>query len=374
VLSAALRARLAIGAVFLVNGTLFATWVSRIPAVKERLALSQSSLGLALLGIGVGTVAGLPATSWLIGRLGSRRITGAGALCSCLSLALVAHAPTFAALVAGLFFFGAFMGALDVAVNGQAATLERRLGRSLMSTFHGLWSVGGLVGSALGGALTRLGLGPAAHFALLAAALLALAAVAYGGLVEADPAPPEERGPWAGLAWPSAEVVGIGTIAAFAAIVEGGIADWSGLYLRQSLGSPADVAPAGFAAFSVTMTVARFGGDHLVDKVGRRALLRSGPLLTAAALAVALLVASPAVAIVAFGVAGLGMAAVFPVAFGQAGAREHPGQSIAAVATMAYGAGLLGPPAIGFLADLTSLPRALGALVVACLAIVLLAR
>jgi fucose permease len=204
---------------------------------------------------------------------------------------------------------------------------------------------------------------------------VAVAALAYGSLVDERPTRADRDNVSAGLAWPTADVLAIGTIAAFAAIVEGGVADWSGLYLQQSLGSPADRAPAGFAAFSVTMMIARFAGDRFIDRVGRRALLRWGPLLTAFALGTALLLPSVPIAIAAFALAGLGMATVFPIAFGEAGAVSHrPGHAIAAVATMAYGAGLLGPPAIGFVADLTSLPRALGTLVLACLIIVLLAR
>jgi fucose permease len=366
------RAHLAVAIMFFINGTLFATWVSRIPGIKAARDLTPSRLGLALLAIGLGTITGLPLTSWLVGRFGSHKVLGASAIGCCVALSLAGLAGVYATLVAALVLFGANMGAMDVAVNAQAALLEKQAGRSLMSSLHGLWSLGGIAGSALGSALTARSLGPAGHFLFVALLLSALAVVVTRHLVPdahdhaSDPAPT--------LRWPSYRVLAIGSIAACGAIVEGGVADWSGVYLREVLGASAQVAPIGFGAFSLTMMTARFGGDRLIDRLGRRALLRIGPALTGAALIAALLTSHPTWGIVALGCAGLGMSTVFPIAFGEAGALPGPpGHAIAAVATMAYGAQLLGPPAIGFVADATSLPRALLIMVAACAAIVLLA-
>jgi fucose permease len=372
VLSTLRPARVAIAVMFFVNGTLFGTWVSRIPAIKAAHDLSQSRLGLALLAIGLGTVVGLPLTSWLTGRFGSHRVLAASALGGCLALPLAGAAGPYLALVAALVWFGANLGAMDVAVNAQAALLERQAGRSLMSGFHGLWSAGGIAGSGLGSFLTARNLGPTAHFLLVAVLLAALAVVVARHLVP-DGHDPASGAPAPSLAWPSRQALAIGTIAACGAVVEGGIADWSGVYLLQTLRAPASLAALAFGAFSTTMMTARFAGDRLIDRLGRRTMLRIGPALTAAALAVVLSTSQPAIAIVALGCAGLGMSTVFPIAFGEAGALPGPaGHSIAAVATMAYGAQLLGPPLIGFIADATSLPRALLVMIAACVAIVLL--
>ena len=357
---------------FFVNGSLFATWVSRIPDIKAGRQLSPSRLGLALLAIGIGTVAGLPVTSWLIGRWGSHRVLAASALGGCLALPLAGTAPVYPALVAGLALFGANLGAMDVAMNAQAALLERAAGRSVMSSFHGLWSLGGIVASGLGSVFAGRGFGPAGHFALAGGLLATLGFLLVRHLVidvhdQSGASPPA-------LAWPSAKALAIGTVAAFAAVIEGGIADWSGVYLREDLHAAASLAPIGFAAFSLTMMSTRFAGDRLIERLGRRALLRTGPAVTAMALVVALGTRHPAVVVGALACAGLGMATVFPIAFGEAGALPGiPGHAIAAVATMAYGAQLLGPPVIGFIADATSLQHALGLLIPACLIIVVLA-
>jgi fucose permease len=359
-----------VAATFLVHGTLFATWVSRIPGIKEGLGLSSSRLGVALLAVGMGMVSSLPLTSWLIGRLGSRRYLVVSALGACLALNLAARAPGFTWVLPALLFFGAMLGGLDVAMNAQASLLERRAGRSLMSSFHGLWSLGGLCGSALGGLFAARAVPPRAHFLLVGAALVLLVVPAARGLVRDAVTAARPRL----LAWPERRVIALGTVAGCGGIVENGIADWVGVFLRDNLGAGVSLAAGGFGFFSCAMMVARFAGDGLIDRFGAVAMLRGGSLLTGAAILMALLLRQPGVVIAALVLAGLGMATVFPIAFSGAGALPgDPGHAIAAVATMAYGAGLLGPPCIGFVADAVSLPVALGLLVVACLAIVVLA-
>ena len=364
--------RAAIAALFFVNGALFATWVSRIPGVKETLGLSEARLGIALLAIGLGTLASLPLTSWLMARRGSRAVVIGGALACCAGLPLAGAAPSLVLLVAALVLFGAALGTMDVAMNSQAALLERSAGRSIMSSFHGLWSLGGLAGASLGGGFASGGFSPGRHF-VAASVVLGLVVVATARALVRDGVPRSAAAP---LVWPSRAVLAIGLVGACGAVVEGGIADWSGVYLRDSLGTGVGTAASGFAAFSLAMTVGRFSGDQLIDRFGRRAMLRFGSTVTAVAIATALLSASAPAAIAAFVAAGFGMCTVFPIAFGAAGRLPGaaPGYAIAAVATMAYGAGLIGPPVIGFAAGATSLPVALGLLVPACLMIAALAR
>jgi fucose permease len=365
------RRRAAVSGMFFANGVVFASWAARIPGVRDQAGLSPARMGLALLAVGVGTVAVLPVTSWVLGRRGSRPVVIAGAILSVVALALAGWARSLSTLVPPLLALGAGLGATDVAMNAQASLLEQTVQRSMMSSFHGLWSLGGLVGATLGGAFATRGWGPGPHFTALGAALVVLVLVSSGGLAR-DPAAAPPSSP---LAWPSRAVARIGLLAACAALVEGGIADWSGLYLRDALGTTSAQAAAGFGAFSLAMMLGRFAGDRLIDRFGRFAMVRGGAALTAVALAAALLVHDRSVALVAFVFAGLGMCTVFPIAFSAAGRVRGPvpGQSIAAVATMAYGAGLLGPPAIGFVAGATSLPLALSLVVVAALVVALLA-
>jgi fucose permease len=362
--------RVAIAVLFFVNGMLFSTWASRIPGIKETLRLSEAELGLALLALGLGTFLGLPATSWLIARHGSAIITVAGAVACCAALPLAGRAPSLPLLAVVLALFGATLGCMDVAMNAQAALLEGAAGRSLMASFHGLWSFGGLVGASLGSLVADVH-PPRVHFLAVCVALLVLSAAAARGLTrdtrEAPPASP--------LAWPSRTVLTIGLVGACGSIVEGGIADWSGVYLRDALGTGAGFAAAGYAAFSLAMMAGRFTGDRLIDRFGHVALLRAGALVAGVAVATALWAGNPWVAIACFAVAGLGVSTVFPIAFGLAGRAGDtaPGHAIAAVATMAYGGGLLGPPLIGFTARATSLPLALGVLVLGSVAMAALA-
>jgi fucose permease len=236
-----------------------------------------------------------------------------------------------------------------------------------MASFHGLWSLGGLTGAGLG-ILVADATPPRTHFLAVSGALLLLSLAAARHTVR-------EAGETSGsFTWPSRAVVAIGVVGACGLIVEGGIADWSGVYLRSALGTTAGFAAAGYAAFSFAMTIGRFTGDRLIDRFGRLAMLRAGAAVTSVVLGLALLWHDPFVTVAALVAAGLGMATVFPIAFGLAGrVQGPPGHAIAAVATMAYGGGLLGPPAIGFAAKAVSLPAALWLLVAASAAIALLA-
>jgi fucose permease len=362
--------RAAISGFFFVNGIYFSSWVSRIPDVKGRAGLSEARLGLALLCMGLGTFLALPLVSLLIGRFGSRAVTTVSALGCAVLLALAGRATAFPVLAGTLMLFGAAMGSMDVAMNAQASILENQAGRSIMSSFHGLWSLGGLTGASMGGLFAARASTPVMHFLMVGAVMAAIAVAASAGLVR-------ERGD-AGhpaLGWPSRPVLAIGVVAACAAIVEGGLADWSGLYLRETLGQSAGMATTGYAAFSLAMMIGRFAGDRMIDRFGARALLRGGSLLTGAAIALALLARDVLVTVPALALAGLGISAVFPIAFSAAGNLKAtlPGPAIAAVATMAYGGSMMGPPFIGFAAEATSLPMALGLLVVTSATIALLA-
>ena len=364
-------ARRAVGAMFLAHGALLATWVSRIPDVKDRVGAADARMGLAFFALAVGMVAGQPLAGLALGRYGSDRVTGACALSMCALLPLTATTHSLAALAVLLVPFGAALGGMDVGMNAQGVLVEKAAGRSLLSSLHGLWSVGTLAGAALGAIFADRRCPPPAHFLAIATALGSLV-VAYHGRLHTD----RSTAPAAGvLAWPSAGIVRVGLVAACAAVLEGGIADWSGLFLRDSLGASAGLAATGFAAFSLAMVVGRFVGDRVIDRFGGARVVRAGSLLAAAAVALALVLGHRAVAVAAFLLAGLGVCTIFPIVFGVAGRRAEgfSGRNLAAVATMGYGASLLGPAIIGFVAGQSSLRLALTLLVFAGLATAALA-
>jgi fucose permease len=365
-----MTARFGTSVMFFVNGALFATWVSRIPDVKTDLQIGDARLGLALFSLGLGTFLALPLTRAFIRRYGAAQVTRASALSCCAALAAAGAASSLPFLLLALPLFGASLGVMDVAMNSQASRLEQTMGRSIMASFHGLWSLGALTGALLGVAFASQGAPRLFHCAAVA---LFLAAVAQWGAPRVEGVAPSSA-PVSLASLPRA-ALGIGVVAACGAIVEGGIAEWSAVFLRDELGTGAGFAPVGFAAFSLTMMIGRFTGDRLIDALGRATVLRGGALVTAAAVGGALLTAQPWVAVAAFALAGLGVATVFPIAFSSAGRHEGaaPGAAIATVAAMGYGGGLTGPPLIGFLAEVSSLTLALWTLVALSLVMAALA-
>ncbi|QYJ15257.1 Inner membrane protein YbjJ [Rubrobacter xylanophilus DSM 9941] len=365
-------ARLAVLAVFFLNGVLVASWFVRIPAVQERLGLGEGSLGVALLGSAVGALAAMPATGWLVSRLGSRPVVLGAGLCLCAALLLPALAPNLLALTLSLVVFGASNGALDVSMNAHGVTVEKGYGLPILSSFHAAFSLGGLAGSALGGLAAAWGVVVLHHFlAVSALALLALVPASLAMLPASSDAG-SGRGP--AFRWPTRALAGLGVVAFCVLLGEGAMADWSAVYLDDTLGTGPGLAAAGYAAFSVAMTAGRLAGDHLNRRFGPAAVVRSGGALAAVGLGLSLTAANPLAALAGFACAGLGFSAVFPATLSAAGHSPDmpPGSAIAAVSTAGYLGFLVGPPAIGFLAELAGLGGALYLVVALSAAIALL--
>ncbi len=366
-------ARLAVLAVFFLNGFAFASWVVRIPAVKEKLSLSEGLLGLALLAIAVGALTAMTAVGWLITRFGSRPVVGMTVLLFCLTLPLPALMPNLPLLVAALFVFGASGGALDVSMNSQAVAVEKEYGRPIMSSFHAAFSFGGLAGAASGGFIASLGVGVSLHLLGIAALSAVVAGLAYGFLLPSSVDAGEPGAP--AFARPTKALAGLGIIAFCVLLGEGAMADWSAVYLKGTLETGAGFAAAGYAAFSLAMAFGRLFGDRFTERLGPARLVRLGGALAAVGLGISLAVAQPAIALVGFASAGLGFSIVFPTALSAAGRTESvaPGPALAAVSSAGYFGFLIGPPIIGFVAELIGLGGALYIVAILSAAIVLLA-
>src|SRR5918993_5364522 len=362
--------RLAVLGVFFVNGLVIGTWVVRIPAIKERLGLGDGLLGVALLGAAVGALIAMPLVGALVSHFGSRRVVGAAALLLSVSLVLPALAPDLLILVPALVMLGAANGGLDVAMNAQAVAVEREYGRPIMSSFHAAWSFGGLGGAALGGLLASRGVGPFPHFAAVGVLAAMAFVVAYGALLPSDADASEEGTP--AFARPTRALLGLGIISFCVLLGEGAMGDWSAVYLDDTLRTGPGFAAAGYAAFSLSMAFGRLFGDKLTERLGSATLVRSCGALAAVGLGVALAVAEPVVALAGFACAGAGFSIVFPTALSAAGRTPGPtGPALAAVTTAAYTGFLVGPPFIGFLAELTGLGYALYLVVALSVAVVI---
>jgi predicted MFS family arabinose efflux permease len=352
-------ARAALFAFFLLNGVGIASWAAHIPDVKQKFGFTDATLGLALLALALGSVGTLVFGGHLVARIGSRRMTTVAAFVFCLALPLLLLAPSPAFLFIVLPIFGACIGAMEVAMNVQAVAIEARYGRPIMSTFHALFSVGGLLGAALASLTLALTVAPGAHLAAVGFGLAALTAVSLPHLLPTDDAAPDDS---PAFVLPTGPLLGLSLLAFFCLVAEGAMADWSAVYLRDTLGTNPAFAASGYAAFSIAMAAGRFGGDALRARFHAVTLVRASGILAAVGLGVALLVAQPVATLVGLACVGLGLANIVPVLFTAAGQTPGiaPGMGIAAVASVGYFGFLLGPPVIGFVARATSLTIGLG--------------
>ncbi|MEN3944018.1 MFS transporter [Prosthecobacter sp. SYSU 5D2] len=377
-------ARRAVTLLFFINGALFASWVSRIPALQQKLDLSHGTLGLALLGMATGALVSMPLAGWCSTRYGSHRVCQLSAALYALALPLLAFAPGTAAFMIALVFFGAAHGALDVAMNAQAVQVEKQYPRPIMAAFHAWFSLGGLAGAALGGSLATWGLSPVGHYLLAAGLLGGVGAVfalprlfqdtepsnpTLSSLASTSTRAPLDWGP------EKRRLLLLGTVAFCVMIGEGAMADWSAVFLLQVTGAAEGIAAAGYAAFSIAMAVCRFCGDRLAQHLGPVHLVRLSGLLATVGLALALLDGRPVSALIGFAAVGAGFATVVPQVFSAAGnvPGVASGPALATVTTMGYLGFLIGPPFIGLVAEAVGLRLSLGTILLTSMMLILLA-
>lgn len=356
-------ARWATVVVFATQGLLFASWTAHIPLVKADLHMGDAELGLALFGAPIGSVVAMLATGWLLPRLGSRRVVQLCLLGYCATGWTVGLAGSSLALFAALVLWGAFQGSLDVAMNAQAVFVERRLGRPAMSGFHATWSLGSFVGVAIGAFAVSAGIPLATQLIVLGTLVAVLAGAATLAMVS-DP-PHEDGHAEAGVgAWLHPVVLALGAIVLACMLCEGAVADWSAVYLHESLGAVPGVAALAYAAYSAAMVVLRVAGDRILARIAPRSVLPVLAALAAVGMTTTLLVGSPLLALVGFATLGIGVALVVPAAFTEAGRLPgiHAGSAVAAVSAIGWIGFVAGPPLIGHIAEAVTLPLALGLL------------
>lgn len=366
-------ARRAVALLFFANGAALASWIPRIPAAQDQLGLSVGVLGIALLGAPIGAVIAMPLTGALIGRFGSRSVVRTAALCLCAALPLPMLAPNLPLFMLALAALGASNAAMDVSMNAHGVAVERGYGRPIMSSFHAMYSIGGLAGAGVAGLIAGADVGARPHLIGAAVVLAALILAAAPALLT-DAKNEERQGP--AFAAPSRILLALGVIAFCSMLGEGAMADWSAVYLQSGLGAAAAFAAAGFAAFSFTMALGRIFGDRLTLRFGPATIVRAGGTLAALGLAVSLLVNAPLAAVIGFACVGAGLSCVVPNAFSAAGRAPGlaPGAGIAAVSTTGYFGFLVGPPVIGLISARITLRGGLGVVVLLCAVMALLAN
>ena len=355
---------MAVTAVFALNGAVFASIFSRLPAIQERVGIGEGALGLALLCSMLGLLSSQLLAGALVARHGSRPLVLAGGLGYALGLIPVALSGSFAALALSLAFVGFANGFLDLSMNVHGLTVEKRLERPILSTLHAAFSFGALGGAALGGVAAAAGLSVPLHLGLaaLGGTMTVFAAAPFLLAPRADAAPANPP-----FAVPTRALLLVGLFAFSVLLAEGAVNDWAAVYLDHELGAGGATAAAGLAVFSLAMGFGRLFGDRLSERLGAVRLARGGASLAAAGLATALIAGTPGAALAGFACAGVGLAALFPLAL-RAGAAhgESEGPSVAAVSSFGYLGLLSGPPAIGGLAELAGLRAALVLVVCLC--------
>ncbi len=363
------RSRVAISALFFLLGVGFASWAVRIPDVQHHFGLSSAGLGAALLAMAVGSLLGAPTARAVASRVDAARVARGCALTFIVAVALPPLAPGYEGLCGVLLLLGAASGALGVAMNAQAVLLERQLGRPLMSSFHGVFSLGALGGALSGGAVAGADIPAAVHLPVVAGLLLALASLAASHLLHA----PAQGTPAIGR--PRRSVLAFGWLAFGVLFCEGAVADWSAVFLREEADAGPGLSAVGYAVFAAAMAAGRLSGDRLALAWGPSRLVTAAGVCATAG-GGAILVPNTAIAVIGFALLGAGLSVVFPNALAAAArqTREHPEGAIAAVSTVGFAGFLLGPPVIGLLAETAGLRTALLTLPVCTTIIILLGR
>jgi MFS family permease len=368
-----LRPRLAVTALFLANGNAIGLWAATIAPVKLGFGLSDFQLSMVLLAFAIGAILTMTVTGHIQARFGSARVALWSSLLFALVLPLPGLMPNLGTLAVAILIFGACNGAMDVAMNGHGAVVERLRGRPIMSSFHAAFSLGCLLGSGIGRLVLAAGYGPTATMG--AACVFALVLIL--GFATSLPVPEERSAePPVGFALPSRAVLLVGGLCFLCMFAEGAVAEWSGVYLVSAAAATTAVATSGYSGFSFAMTVGRLLGDRIVHRLGAARVVAFGAAIAAFGLGLTLVFPRVEIAVIGYALAGIGIANIVPVLFSAGGnaVAGHPGVGVAMAATCGYAGFLLSPPLIGVFAEVFSLRIALVSLAVALAIVALGAR
>jgi MFS family permease len=346
--------RIAISSLFFLSGLCFSSWASRIPSIQEQLKLNDAGLGAILLSLPIGLMASLPLAGWLVAKFGSRIIVISSAVLYALTLPFIGFAQQSWQLVAVLFIFGLGGNLLNIAMNTQGVGVESIYGRSIMASLHGIWSLAGFTGGAIGSFMISQHLSPYFHFLIVSGIALLILLCAWSYTLTADTNSHTDQPIFVK---PDRSLLNLGAIAFCCMICEGTMFDWSGVYFQKVVKADPDWIGAGFTAFMSTMAAGRFVADWLVTRFGIKKILQASGVVIATGLSLAIVYPGVAVSMAGFILVGAGVSSVVPLVYSAAGKSKKvsPGVALAAVSTIGYLGFLIGPPTIGFIAQASSL-------------------
>jgi MFS family permease len=348
-----------LGLLFVANSFVFGNWVARIPDIKESLGLTDVALGMGLLGAPLGSILVMPFIGWLVSLVGLGRSLYLFSTLLLLSPVMLANINSFNSLLACLIYLGITEGLMGVVINAAANGVERKLERPIMSTCHGMWSLGAMMGAAMGSIIAGLNIALQIHLLMISLVVLIplLLSPKIIQMFDTLPSPEQKKG----FQMPNMALLAI-SLAAFSIFLnEGAIADWSAVYLRETLKSNPYLVGMAYAGYAMFMAVGRFTGDMLIPKFGKKNLVIGGGLLSALSMSALLILHEPWAAIVGFSLTGLGFSCIVPILY--SAAANEPGytaeSAIAVVSTISFTGFFIGPPIIGFISEQYGLSLAL---------------
>jgi MFS family permease len=364
--------RIAVSVMFFLHGLCFASWAARIPSIQENLHLTSSTLGAVLFALPAGFFLSLPFAGWLIGMVGSKRIVVLSAALYSISLFCIGLASTTTALVIALFAFGFFANLLNISINTQAVIVERLYEKKLMATFHGLWSLAGFGGAAIGTMMIGNNIAPYQHYIIISLIILIVTGICSFYLITHDDISDEKRPLFA---MPDRSLLNLGIIAFCSMMAEGAMFDWSGIYFSKVVNTNAAVTGLGYTTFMIAMAAMRFTADGLSEKFGLKKLIQASGALTTAGLILAVIQPQLIPALIGFFLIGMGVSSVVPMVYSAAGKSKvlSPGTALTAVSSLGFMGLLVGPPVIGFIAEATSLKVSFLAISLMSVAVILFA-
>lgn len=365
--------RIAVSGLFLLNGTFMGAWAPKIPEFASRLSLSESQLGLMIVCFGIGSLILMPIAGILIAHLGTSRSLKGATIVFIPTMLLLSLAPNIWTGAIAIFLFGGLTGAMDISMNANAVEVEKSMRRAIMSSCHAFWSLGAFLGATTGGYLIET-IGVLGHAALLTGLALTGLAAVWSSVLHDKPHPAETRQkvrlPLSPLPWL------IGIMALFTMIPEGAILDWGALYMRDELGASLALSGFAFGAFSATMAIMRFAGDHVRDRFGAVKTLRVSTVLAIIGMVIAGFAPNAYAAMVGFAICGVGISNMVPIAFSAAGNLPGFAQGVALSVTtvMGYSGALFAPSSIGFIAEHTGFAWVFSVLPILLLVVLVLSK
>lgn len=347
--------RIAVGALFFLQGLSFASWASRIPTIQQKLGLSESGLGFVLLSIPAGLLFSIPFSGWFVAKMGSRKVVTTALFFYSFILITIGLAATQWQLMLCLFCFGFFGNMSNIAVNTQAVGVEAIYERPVMASFHGMWSLAGFTAAALGSVMIGNGVMPHQHFAIIAFFMLLAVGITFRFTLKEDFN--KQAAGQKVFVKPDKSLVNLGIVAFCSMICEGAMFDWSGVYFKKVVMAEKAWIGAGYTAFMATMATGRFIADWFTGRFGIQRTLQLSGILIASGLLTAVLLPQLVTAIIGFFLVGFGVSSVVPLVYSAAGKSKvmSAGVAIAAVSTIGFLGFLIGPPLIGMIAGLSSL-------------------